>query len=429
MELSLEQKLIQKLSPQMIHYLSLLQLSTQELQKVLDDLLLENPMLERAEADLSDRTVFIPQSSSGSEWDPLQLAADLTEESLFDHLSFQIPWGKLPASLSRGVECVLSGLNDNGWLEESTQELALRCGLDAQTMLQAENLVCSLDPPGVGARTLSQCLELQLLRRGEQGLPLTIVRHHLESLAKNHYNHISTLTGADPQAVRQACQSIRTLDPRPGAAFARRTPPAYIIPDLMVSEENGVLVVTYFDHGLPQLSVSATYQQLLQTTDDPEVREYLSEKNRQACWVIRHIVQRRDTVLRCAQVIVRRQEDVFRRGKAFLRPLTMAEVADEVGLHLSTVSRAVRNKYIQCDLGLFPLRWFFSRPSGGDEVTAQQIRAVIRTLISAEDKKKPLSDQTLCNLLEKQGFSIARRTVAKYRDELGLPSSPGRREL
>lgn len=425
----LEQRLIQTLSPQMIHYMSLLQMGARELQEFVDNLLLENPVLDAADIPPADNHIGSRHVSVQSDWEPIRSAVDLTEESLFDHLSIQIPWKTLSPTLRRGVECVLSGLDDNGWLGESPRELARRGGVDAQTIRQAEELVRTLEPAGVGARTLSQCLELQLLRRGEQSLALTIVRDHLEDLAKCHYNRICSQTGATPETVRQACQVIRGLDPRPGAPFARREPPAYIMPDLLAAEEDGTFVVTYLDHGLPELSISPSYLELLQTTDDPQVREYLREKIRQASWVVRHIAQRRDTVVRCAQVLVRRQEEVFRRGRAFLRPLTLAEVAGEVGLHPSTVSRAVRGKYIQCDHGLFPLRWFFCRPVGGENVTVQQTKTVIRLLISAEDKGKPLSDQTLCDLLAGQGISVARRTVAKYREEMHIPSSPGRRKL
>ena len=189
-------------------------------------------------------------------------------------------------------------------------------------------------------------------------------------------------------------------------------------------------MVTAGDDFLPVLKVSAYYQQLMKDTDEKEVRDYLTDKVRQACWMVKSIEQRKSTLLTCAKIIADRQADFFRQGEGHLHPLTLADVAEEAGVHESTVSRAVKDKYIQCVHGVFPMGHFFSRAlpsSGGDGVSAEKVKAAIRALIEQEDKKKPLSDQKLCDMLLERELILSRRTVAKYRDEMGIPSTSGRK--
>ena len=282
----------------------------------------------------------------------------------------------------------------------------------------------------MGARTLQQCLKLQLLRRGEHGLALTIVKHHLEDMAKNHYHQIARATGASREEIQHACRLIRSLDPKPGAAFAPREVSSYVNPDLIVWEENGTLDVAFLERNSPMIHISPYYRDLLHSSKDTQVKTYLHEKLRQADWVIQNIEQRKNTVLRCARCIVQRQEAFFLRGKDHLSPLTQAEVATALELHESTISRAIRDKYIQCSWGTFPMSFFFSRALAGQEnVSTSRVKSILRDLIAEEDKAKPLSDQKLCDMLTAQGLTVSRRTVAKYRDEMGLPSAPGRKEF
>lgn len=446
MELTLELKQTQKLSPQMIQSMNILQMGTVELQEYVEKTLMENPVLElESEKKRDDR----PQLVNKVEWlmandrqnrwyhredarDLIDLVADTAEESLYDHLRGQISMEKLPGRLGLAVDCVLTGLNDNGWLEETTEELAERCGQTVDTILRAEKLVRTLEPAGVGARTLSECLAIQLERMGETGLALTIVRDWLEDVAKDRYSRISKETGASRQEIQEACRQIRTLDPRPGAPYAPREAPGYIVPDLLVTELEGELVVTAGDDFLPELKVSAYYQKLMQDTEEKEVRDYLADKVRQAGWVVRSIEQRRSTLLTCARIIVARQDRFFRHGAGHLQPMTLADVAEEAGIHESTVSRAVKDKYIQCVQGVYPMSHFFGRalPSGGgDGVSSEKVKTAIRALIDGENKQKPLSDQKICDLLAEQELILSRRTVAKYRDEMGIPSTSGRKEF
>lgn len=445
-ELTLGMKQTQKLSPQMIHSMNILQMGTIELQEYVEKTLLENPTLELEserkkddQLELRHKVEWLMNNDRQNHWyyqedaqDLIELVADSSEESLYDHLRSQINIEKLPSRLSLAVDCVLTGLNDNGYLDETTEELAVRCGQPVNIVLRAEALVRGLDPAGIGARTLSECLAIQLERKGEAGLALTLVRQHLEDIAHNRYNHISKVTGASREEVQSACKQIRDLVPHPGSFYAPREAPGYIVPDLLVTEQNGELLITSGDDFLPALKISSYYQKLAKETDEKEVQDYLTDKVRQASWVIKSIDQRRNTLLSCARIIVARQESFFRQGVSHLHPLTLADVAAEVNIHESTVCRAIRDKYIQCVQGVYPLNYFFTRAlplSSGNCVSPEKVKAVIRSLIDEENKKMPLSDQKICDLLAAQGLTLSRRTVAKYRDEIGIPSTAGRKEF
>lgn len=289
-------------------------------------------------------------------------------------------------------------------------------------------LLKTLEPAGVGAAELSECLALQLERIGETGPALTIVRDHLEALARRHDRTIAAKLEISPAQVEEARRVIRELDPRPGSVFQRTEQVFYIQPDLVVEEQDGRLLVKSARGERPSFRVSRYYQKLLEQTEDKEVREYLVDKLRQAENVLWAAEQRGSTLLRCAQVIVERQSGFFCSGPEALRPLRMGEVAQELGLHESTVSRAVREKYLQCPQGLYPLSWFFSRSAGaGESLSGTAARKLLLRLIDGENKGRPLSDQQLSEEMAREGCPISRRTVAKYREELGIPSASGRK--
>lgn len=443
MELILEQSQQQKLSPQMIQSMEILQMGTQELQERVEELLLENPMLEQgapespeADAELFRRLAWQAATDRQNRSyyrddcaDPLDSAADVSGESLYEHLSAQIHWQELSPSLRRGVEGVLTGLDENGRLDEAPTALARRCGVSRDVILIAIKLVQALEPAGVGACSLEQCLALQLVRQGQTGLPLLIVKSHLEDMAKSHYHRIAQVTGADRRDIQAACELIRSLDPRPGAAYAPAERASYTVPDLCVTLIQGEPVVDWVSERFPALILSPYYQQLLQTTGDEQVLTYLADKLRQAQWVVESIDRRRNTILLCARSIAARQRDFFTGAARAPVPLTLADVAADTGFHESTVSRAVRDKYLQCTRGVFPLSHFFSRSLPTGEVSGAQAKSLIAGLIAKETRTAPLSDQKLCDLLAGQGVALSRRTVAKYRDELGIPPASGRKEF
>ena len=435
--------------------MEILQMGSQELLEYIQETLQENPVLESEErrqpeespedALLRRKLEWLESTDVQNRWyhqEDAQDLSDLTvgavgadpgEESLYYYLRSQIQFETLPKPLAAAVRCVLESLSGNGYLDDPIADLATHAGVDEKTMERAVELVQALEPAGVGARNLSECLCLQLTRRGETGLPLTIADRYLEAMSKDHYNLIARETGASREDIQAACKVIRSLNPRPGAGFAPREALGYITPDLVVVSFEDHFEILSNAYYFPSLKVSSYYQQLMRSTDESQVKDYLTNKVRQAKWVVNSVEQRRSTLMACANCIVERQESFFRRGPGHLRPMTLADVAQALEVHESTVSRAVKDKYLQCAHGVFPLGYFFSRAlptgSGGDSVSAEQAKSAIKKLIAAEDKKKPLSDQKLCQLLTEQGIEISRRTVAKYRDELGISSTSGRKQF
>ena len=455
MELGLNLKQTQTLSPQMMQAMEILQMGSQELLEYIQETLQENPVLESEErrqpeespedALLRRKLEWLESTDVQNRWyhqEDAQDLSDLTvgavgadpgEESLYYYLRSQIQFETLPKPLAAAVRCVLESLSGNGYLDDPIADLATHAGVDEKTMERAVELVQALEPAGVGARNLSECLCLQLTRRGETGLPLTIADRYLEAMSKDHYNLIARETGASREDIQAACKVIRSLNPRPGAGFAPREALGYITPDLVVVSFEDHFEILSNDYYFLSLKVSSYYHQLMRSTDESQVKDYLTNKVRQAKWVVSSVEQRRSTLMACANCIVERQESFFRRGPGHLRPMTLADVAQALDVHESTVSRAVKDKYLQCAHGVFPLGYFFSRAlpagNGGDSVSAEQAKSAIKKLIAAEDKKKPLSDQKLCQLLTEQGIEISRRTVAKYRDELGISSTSGRKQF
>lgn len=449
MELGLTLKQAQTLSPQMMQAMEVLQMGAQELLSYLAETMQENPVLEseepyRQDEDMSQlrrKLEWLESTDVQNRWyhqqdaqetqNPLdRSAADPMEESLYYYLKSQVRFERLPGPVARTADYLMESLDSNGWLDEPLSDAAARLRVSEKTAEQALRVVQSLEPAGVGARSLAECLRLQLERRGETGLALTIVSQYLEAMSRDRYNLISRETGAGRAEVSRACALIRSLNPRPGMGFATRENLRYITPDLVVVNFEDHFEILTNDSYLPSLRLSGYYSQLYKETGDEQVKDYLNGKLRQAKWIISSVEQRRTTLMNCARCIVDHQERFFRQGPGHLRPMLLADVAGELDIHESTVSRAVRDKYIQCAHGVFPLGYFFSRSLGGSEETSpDQAKTLLRALIDGEDRKKPLSDQKLSQLLEERGVSISRRTVAKYRDELGIASTAGRKEF
>ena len=445
----LRQTHTQALSQRQLYGTQLLRLGTLELEAYVRDLAQENPLVELEEApspprsekqdDLLDRLRWLEdndrqnwyyQHYTEEELDPLSWVGTSggLEETLTSFLARQLDPLRLDREARRLVEYLIGCLDDDGYLRTPLEELARQDGVPLPALERALALLQGLEPAGVGAAGLSQCLSLQLQRIGESGPALAIVQDHLSLLAQRRYRAIASRLGVSLRQVEQAQRVIRELEPQPGAVFQRTEQVHYPQPDLSVAEQDGRWTVKALRGGRPPFRVSRYYQGLLKQSEDPEVRGYLTEKMRQAENVLWAVRQRESTLLRCAQVIVDRQRGFFQSGPEGLVPLSMAEVARELELHESTVSRAVREKYLQCARGLYPLSYFFSRSAGaGEGPSGTAARQMLQRLIGEEDKAKPLSDQQLCRLLALEGCPLSRRTVAKYREELGIPSSSGRK--
>lgn len=451
--MELIQSQVQRLSQQQLQGVELLQMSAQELESYLRELSQENPVVELEEhfapaqespreEDLlrrlrwledNDRQNHYYQHIDEEELDPLVRVSGTggLEETLVRFISRQLDRLGVEEELDRAVRYLAACLDGGGYLRFSLEELSGQTGIPLSRMKRALALLHSLEPAGVGAADLSQCLELQLLRIGAEGPALAIVRDHLEALAKRHYRAIASALGITVEQVREAEGIIRELEPRPGAVFEQPEQVAYIQPDVFVAEEEGRFVARTRGGERPPFRISAYYRDLLSQSGEQEVREYLTGKLRQAEGVLWAIGQRERTLLRCAQAITERQQDFFRLGPQALVPLRMADVAQELGVHESTVSRSIREKYLQCARGVYPMSYFFSRSATADQsgaaVGGTAARALLKQLLDQEDKSRPLSDQKLSEEMERQGCPISRRTVAKYREEMNIPGASGRK--
>ena len=394
MELQMEQKQTQTLSPQMLQSMEILQMGSQELLEYIEEAVQENPVLEPEERyDRQDefsllrrklewlestdpQNRYYHQQDTEDEGSLLSNYGSVTDEdeNLYHYVLSQVKMLELEPELEAAAAFLVESLNQNGWLDEPLESLAAEAGVPLERMERALEAVQGLEPAGVAARSLSECLRLQLIRRKPvDQLALNIAEGYLEALSKNRYGLIARELGVSQEEVRTACEQIRALNPRPGTGFASREHLTYITPDVIVVSFPDHFELLTNDYFFPTLNLSGYYTRLLKESDDPEVKDYLTGKVRQAKWVVRSIDQRRSTLMSCAKCILELQEPFFRKGPGHLRPLSLADVAAQMGVHESTVSRAVKDKYIQCTQGVYPLSYFFSRGlgdrTGGDSAS------------------------------------------------------------
>lgn len=473
-----EQRLVQ--SPQMIQAMQVLQYPLLELMDRIDQELQENACLEVEEKERPETTTETEAANSETTEDPNletvyeklenssetdttfetlelleQRSSDLggarvsrgeeedsriqllmntpgPSESLSEHLINQLVLLELDEELHELVELIIYSLDRDGRLVSTAEELAEEAGSSLEEILEAIHIVQSLDPAGVGATTLEECLLLQMDRMpGAPEIVRTIVQNHLQDLSLNRLPRISRKTGVSIDEIKEAVEFMRShLHPHPGAPYGQ-VMNQVITPDVIVDEVDGRFEIRIERGGLPELRISSMYRKLLQDTkDDKKGRDYIRKKIESAKWFIDAIAQRQSTIERIARAIVDTQSEFLRKGVRYLKPLRMQDIADEVGVHISTVSRAISGKYIQTPQGIFDMKRFFSagtRSESGEMVSQQAIKQKTLEIIEKEDKQQPLSDDAIVHLLEKDGIKIARRTVTKYRKSLGIPSSTQRR--
>jgi RNA polymerase sigma-54 factor len=337
--------------------------------------------------------------------------------------------------LACSLEDILTGANDA--LQDAAERAGRQEGLQLYTLSEIEGMlgvIQSLDPPGVGARDLRECLMLQLREAGlEQSVPYRLVRDCFDELINHRWSEISKRFGISPADVQRAADEIAKLDPKPGLVYSSGSD-NYIIPDLIVEKIDGKYHVFLNDANLPRLKLSRAYQEIARDKKkfDGESKEFISNKLNSANWMIQAIEQRRQTMLKVMNYIVERQRDFFEKGVQHLKPLTLREVAEVINMHESTVSRVTNEKYVQTPRGVLPLKFFFSSglsTTAGEDVSARGIKAQIQKLVSEENPRHPLTDQAIVNILKQRGVNIARRTVAKYRDQLGVLSARMRKRV
>ncbi|MDR2451266.1 MAG: RNA polymerase factor sigma-54 [Candidatus Accumulibacter sp.] len=471
MKPSLQLKLSQHLAltPQLQQSIRLLQLSTLDLEQELEKYLLENPLLERDDEVYSPAASELPMVANDEEKKTEEEPATVSGEeeswlgepesggyanssgsfddddgdfrdvqaaatSLREHLSRQLGLMALPARDRTLVQCLIDALDDDGYLTQSLEDLAE--SLPAELEIELDELKIALrhlqnfDPTGVGARNAQECLILQLkalLRDDTRDLALSIVDGHLDLLAGRDFAKLKKLVGCDDEQLRQAQILIRGLDPRPGARYAVLDA-RYITPDVVVRKARGQWTVSINADAYPRLRINSLYARILSRQRGSGLSGQLQE----ARWLIKNVQQRFDTILRVAQAIVDRQRQFFEHGEVAMRPMVLREIADALGLHESTVSRVTTQKYMATPRGIFELKYFFGSHVAtevGGACSATAIRALIKQLVGAENAKKPLSDSQIADLLGQQGIVVARRTIAKYRESLGIPPVKLRKAL
>ena len=462
-----------RMAPRMIQSMEILQLPLMALQERIDQELIENPILvdlresattgesegePETPATATPEDAPTPEFDEGDDWsdtygeshrlsraalseeadrkhDAMQNMAS-RPESLHDDLAHQLGFMACDPVVRTLADYLIYNLDDNGFLNVELRDLVRDYGGDA-SLAQAEaalDLVQRLDPPGVGARNLRECLLLQLT----PDVPLRdilqiLITNHLDDIQQNRLPSIEKRTGFSLDLIKEAIDQLRRLNPRPGARFVA-TSTQYVVPDLVVeASEQGEYEVRLADDHTPQLAISRQYQRMLKNKQsDPVTREFIQKKIQSARWLIESIEQRRSTLLKVAKAIIAHQRNFLDKGPEAIEPLKMQEIADRVGVHVTTVSRAVDDKWVQTPRGIFALKRFFgggTTAANGEEVAWETIKQKLLEILSKEDKQNPLSDEEIVEELARSGFPVARRTVTKYRKALRIPSSRQRKEF
>lgn len=437
-QLSTELRQELKLTPQLMQSMEVLQMTSQELLEYLSRQAEENPLLdqsdppERAYEELRRQAGWIDcgvRPTFAHEDTALEAGReDSRLESLAAFLRDQIQRLRLPKPLAALCQYLAELVDEDGYLAQEDLDGLVSMKIPRALVDQALDTLQGLDPPGVGARTLSECLLLQLSRRGGgDPVAMDIAARFLPELGRKHYAAIAQKLGTTAEAVRAAEAVIASLEPYPGRAFQSAEPPVFVRPDVFVAELEGEWKVILNEYYLPRVSVNDYYLRLLKSSDEKETKDYLRQKLRQAKWLLASLERRGSTLRRCAEAVLEAQRPFFTGAARSLAPMTLSSLAEALELHPSTVSRAVRGKYLQCRQGTYPLRYFFSLPVSGG-VSRQAAKQALLSLVREEDSRRPFSDQDLCRLLAERGILLARRTVTKYRLELGVGSSAERRK-
>lgn len=430
-----------KLTPQLLQSMKVLQMNSQELLEYVGRLSEENPLLEQEDSpalrsayeELRQKASWIDAGVHGGTFTheegsyPERGAADRETESLSAFLCDQLDRKRLPKPLLALTKYLAEMVDEDGYLLaedlESLEELHLPRGL----VDQAVETIQSLDPPGVGARDLAECLVLQLARQNAAPYIMDIAARFLPELGRKHYGPISRELGLTTEQIQEAEKRIASLEPHPGQAFQAAEPTVYVRPDVFIAELDGKLQVILNDYYLPRVTISDYYARLLKESDEKDTRAYLQEKMQQAKWLLGSLERRGNTLRQCAEAILQAQYPFFAGQSRELAPMKITSLAQQLGVHPSTVSRTARGKYLQCRQGTYPLRYFFSRAVGIQGPSQQAVKQHLLELVRQEDPRHPLSDQKLVQLLSADGIQVARRTVTKYRLELGIGSSTARR--
>jgi RNA polymerase sigma-54 factor len=456
----------QVLSPQLQQSLLILQVPLLELHNLVQQEMETNPVLEELPSELSPEERNGAESSADDnfqkefeklatldeEWrdymaqsgsytggsqetkDKRQFFFDsiAVQETLQQHLMTQLNQTVLNASDRKTAELIIGNIDDNGFLQSTPEEMALSSGIAKEDFEKMLAIIQSFYPSGVGALDLRDCLLIQLQRAGkESSLEYKIISEHMEDLGKRRFPEIARRMNISVEEVQKCANNIAQLNPRPGQAFAA-APQNYVLPDVTVEKVDGDYQIILNNEQIPHLRISNIYKDIIAQSDNgSEVKDYIRDKIRSGKFLIRSIHQRQQTISNIAQQIVSRQQDFLDHGSSHLKPMTMKEIADAVGVHETTVSRAVSGKYMATPQGVFEMKYFFTpgyQTATGESMSNTSVKEAILNLVKHEDGNAPLSDQEIVEMMSERGVPIARRTVAKYRTELNILPSNMRRK-
>ncbi|HSR52983.1 MAG TPA: RNA polymerase factor sigma-54 [Acidobacteriota bacterium] len=460
LNVGLQQKLA--MTPSLLQKIELLQLSRLELSEMLQTELTENPVLEEGreenpeaaqEAEKEEKAEENPLDNDDFDYEYFfgeylnstparkEYEADndrpsfelflAGESSLIDHLNWQLNLTQISEQEKEIAEYIIGNINPDGFLMVDLAEVAEVLEVSQEDVEEALEIVQEMDPTGVGARDLSECLLLQLRAAGmEDSLAARLVGEHLELVQSKKHEEIAEEIGCCLDEVEEALKTLRRFDPRPGQKYSSQKP-QYIQPDVYISRVNGEYQINMNDDGMPRLSLNRAYRKMLKDSKtNKETKSFIKEKVRAALELIKSVDQREQTIFRVCRAIVARQEGFLDRGKMALKPMLIKDVAEELGVHSSTISRVVANKYAHTPQGVIELRNFFTvglESADGENVSIIQVKERIKNIIEDENPKKPMSDQQITKVLNNEGVQITRRTVAKYRDQMDIPGSRARK--
>lgn len=437
MELKQELKTQNKISQEAVQAVSVLQMTGLELKEYIQEKMLENPVIELEETkeepkerDFRRKMQWLETGDYQNKIYYRQEAEDSREfsaekePSLTEYLMEQLLYMEVEKEILPVLKYMIQSLDEQGYFREEEKETAELLQISPEKIRQAREILCTMEPLGVGAGSLQECLLLQLQKQPDSALACEIVGKYLEEFGKNQLEKIAKGLKKELEKVSAACEQIRQLSPGPARYFPARPYKIYITPDIIVVKLKDYFEILVNDSDSPEIRISSFYQQMLEQESDRKTEEYIREKVRQAQWLKNCVAQRNQTLLQLAQQILQSQMEFFKKGRKYLRPVTQKEAAAEMGVHPSTVSRAVNGKYLQCTWGIFPLSFFFT---SGMKQSKEYIKECLKHLIDAEDKAAPYSDRILTEKLQEMDIAISRRTVAKYRESMGISDAAGRK--
>jgi RNA polymerase sigma-54 factor len=482
-ELRLSQQLV--MTPQLQQAIKLLQLSRLELAGVVEQELQENPVLEEtqdieeerdsaqaaervlneaeqaetpaanqsADATATEREPTDAEKIADVDWqnymdaypqtgmapvrddDRPSLENTLTRRTtLAEHLAWQLQLARFEPEQAPAARWIIGNVDEDGYLQASVEEISAQSGIDAALVEKALVLVQGFDPAGVAARDLRECLLIQARVRGiDHPLVLRILDQHVDALTRRDFRGMARALGVSVEEISAAAHEIGHLEPKPGRSFGGEDA-VYIVPDIYVYKVGDEFHIQLNEDGLPKLRISNLYREVLakNKATSKETKEYVQDKVRSALWLIKSIHQRQRTIYKVMQSIIRHQREFFERGIAYLKPLNLRDVAEDIEMHESTVSRVTTNKYVHTNQGIFELKFFFNSSinrTDGEAIASESVKEKIRKIIAAEDPRRPLSDQRIAEMLKVGQIDIARRTVTKYREAMNILSSTKRRQV